>query len=223
MKRSPIRCLLALAAIIVVVALLLVYRTYKEDIVRIRKEAVEEISEEIDELKKELGLDDNDVAIRRLQSHRSQLAEKAAQAENNWLGQTDAQRTAPLHAHLESLIALHTHMLESYKRDLHDYRKLGIASSSNLMQFTHAKIDKLKRKIAKLTHNLQVLEKDKDAARVKLGKLRTLCAQTIGQYKQELRSALATSDRTKAPRVAFLKARLGDKIRTRCQIDQLCE
>jgi len=219
MKQSRTTYLLIVIIATAVVSLLIYQQIRRHTAVQKDKATIENIKNEITELK-ELGFKEDEPAIKRLSERLQEVHNQLEHVEKSWFN-NNARKSSPLQTHLEGLIALHTKMLESYQRDLHDYRKFGMKAESAIVQFTRKQIVRIKKKLAKLQNNLQTAQSDTKVMQVKLASLHALCQKAITAYKAELRGLLANGGTTQGPRLAHLKARLNDKIRLACEIDRL--
>ena len=221
MKQSRATYIMVILIAAIVVALLLLFNEIRRRmIIGSQQRIVKTISEEITEVQ-ELGFGENESAIRSLSARLQDASEALNQTQAHWFLWHNKKQNTPLQTHLQELIALHTKMLESYRLDLRDWRKLGIDGQSSLIQFTQKQIAKLQRKLEKLQHNRRIIGSNIGATQETLNSLGTVAAKSVARYKQELKTILATGVQSTDPRVCHLKSRLNDRIRYTCQIDQL--
>jgi len=223
MKSRTLYLLLALIALAATV-LFVINELQRRKIIGSRQEIIEEINEEIRELKEELGFDDQTAAVKSLTDRLYAASSALEQAKHQRFVLNLQQQEQPtIHTHLQGLIDLHTKMLASYRRDLRDYHKLNVAPDSSLVQFTNNQIARLERKLAKFRHNLRIAQKDTKSVNTKLNSLRKLGAEAVAHYKNALREELTADTHANSPRVTHLKACLNDRVRYASQIARLSQ
>jgi len=210
------RIVIILIAGLIFIALFLFNCARKRTALIEKKQLVATLTNELNELKN-LGLSNDDTAMRNLHERLAHAENVLRNTKECWF--VRSTHAAPIRTHLQGLITLHKKMIGSYQRDLHDYRKLGVEEKSSLVKFTNRQIRRLRHKIAKFEHNLQIAERDRSAVHVKLTSLRKACDQAIAQYKHELKVAMAGP--ANATHTTHLKTRLNDAVRQSCEIDRL--
>jgi len=226
MKQPRARYML-IALVAAVISAMIAFAIYqyvrRQIIIDVQELTIKKITDEITEVQ-ELGLRDTDPAVRALRDRLATATEQRENARNSWFVVKRGSATpSPLHTHLQGLITLHTKMLNSYRRDLRDYRKRDVSDSSALVAATRNKITNLQRKLAKLTGNLQIAETDAAAVQLKLTELRNLYTDAIAQCKDELRTLARAGAAANDPRVRLLQEHLSTKLHCACQIDQLSQ
>jgi len=186
--------------------------------IRAQQKTVTKVERELHDLR-DLGLTDDDVALRSLKGLLEWEQEELQRLQTSWFDRGPHRNgMARLDAHLHELVALHRNMLESYRRDLRDYRRLGIGDETAIVTFARKKIDRLRRKIATFEQNRSATGVDPQPIHTRLGKLRTTNEQAITHCKNALHRCQPDAD---APRAALLRAQLNDKVRRACDLERM--
>ena len=124
---------------------------------------------------------------------------------------------------IEKLLKINRDMVGSYKQEIEDYLKLGVAENSKPMKFAKDKLVKLVVDIAELESKLHALKSGSTtdvALSEKMKKIVALNNESIDLYKQEIKDYLKLGLSTKDAKICFARKCISKKVADNDQLEQ---
>ena len=206
-------------------------------LIRMEHDAISQMRSEISQYQK-LGFEEKSELIAVLQKRLQQIKMRKRSLKNSWL---EPEKSVARHSRiaLKQLFDVNRKMLTGYIKDVQEYRKRGVSTSSNIVRFSYDKMVRLTIALSELEHQLnerqlgeqqlgefqlddhQLCDTQTGEFTKRLHRMQEITRQSIVQYKDALEKYRNTRVSDNDPKMQFVRMQLTRRIKELALLDSI--